>query len=81
MTRDPLQLVDLLEKAQANNKILVGNLKLALHHIFNKIGYNFDILNENSVASLNLEDLRTFWGDYCKKNNIQGLIEPAKAEN
>ena len=58
-----------------NDKIIIRNLKLSLHHIFHKMGYKFDILNEDSVSKLNLDELREFWEKFCRTNKIGKFSE------
>ena len=60
---------------------MIGNLKLSLHHIFHKIGYNFDILNEESVAKLNLDELREHWEQFCMVNKIGKFGENKENKN
>lgn len=49
---------------------MIGNLKLSLHHIFAKIGFNFDILKEESAKNLDLQELKSFWEKFCETNGI-----------
>lgn len=50
-------------------------MKLSLHHIFSKIGYNFDILTENSLNLLNLDDLKKHWSEFCQKQEFMKEVK------
>lgn len=73
--------MSLPEKRSGTDRALVGSLKLSLHHIFTKIGYPVDILSEDAIAGFDLDDLRRFWGDFCRTNGIpaKGDAAPVKS--
>ena len=58
---------------------MIGSLKLSLAHIFAKIGFNFDILKEESVENLDLQELKSFWEKFCGTNGI--LIEESMVDS
>lgn len=49
----------------------MGSLKLSLHHIFSRIGFECDVLSENGLKSLDLVRLKEFWGAFCAQNDLQ----------
>ena len=59
----------------------MGNLKLSLHHIFHKIGFDFDILGEESVAKLNIEELKQHWEQFCMANKVGRFGENKEDKN